>query len=119
MSAESDLYTALSGWPGLAAVVGNRIYPDAIPENQALPAVVYVRASTAPTRTIGGLLVCEDIRFSLTAWAKSREAAAAVADQISAALEAAGNPAADRSGGYDEQVGLFAASIETDWFWQA
>ena len=119
MSAETELYAALSGRAGLTALVSTRIYPDAIPEGEPLPAVVYIRSSTVPTYTIGGSLVCEDAHFMITAWAESRTNAEAVADQVAAALISSENPALDRSGGFDAETGLFAASIETDWFWTA
>lgn len=118
MSSESDLYAALSGRAGLTALVGTRIDPDAIPEGHALPAVVYQRASTLPTMTIGGVIVAESVRFSVTAWAETRTGADAVADQIAAAVAAAGNPSVDRSSGYDQECGLYACSIECDW-WHA
>lgn len=117
MSAESQLYAALHGHPGLASIIGDRIWPDAIPEGKPLPSIVYVRASTLPTYTIGGVLVCEDVHFSISAWAESRAVANAVAAQLSAALSAAGNPPLDQATGFDEERGLFAVTIETDWFW--
>lgn len=117
MSAETQLYTALSGWSGLNALVADRIFPDAIPEGQGMPAVVFIRVSTSPTHTIGGQLVCEDVRFAITAWSPTRAAAEAVADEIALALAAAGNPKADRSSGYDNEVGLFAVTTEVDWFY--
>jgi len=116
MSAETQLYAALSGWTGLTDLVANRIYPDAIPENVDLPAVVYVRAGTNPTYTIGGALVCEDVRMAVTVWAPTRTEAEAVADQVRLAIDGSGNPVANRSGGFDNEVGLFAVTIETDWF---
>lgn len=116
MSAETELYAALSGRAGLTALVSTRIYPDAIPENAALPAVVYVRSNTSPYYTIGGILVAEDVKFAITAWSESRTNAEAVADQIQLALDGAGNPITDRSSGFDAEVGLFAVTIETDWF---
>jgi len=119
MSAESQLYAALSGRAGLAALIADRIYPDAIPEKKPLPAIVYIRASTSPTFTIGGVLICEDVRFSVTAWAATREAANAVADQVAAALMQSGNPPVDRSSGFDGETGLYAANIDVDWFWSA
>lgn len=119
MSAETELYAALSGQAGLTALVSTRIYPDAIPEGKPLPAVVYIRSSTQPTYTIGGVLVCEDVHFMITGWAESRSDADAVADEIAAALTLAGNPSLDRSGGFDAETGLFAASIECDWFWSS
>lgn len=116
MSAETELYAALSGLAGLTTLVSTRIYPDAIPENVALPAVVYVRANTTPYYNIGGYLLAEDVKFAITAWAESRTNAEAVADQIRIALDNSGNPITDRSSGFDAEVGLFAVTIETDWF---
>lgn len=117
MSAETELYAALSGLAGLTVLVSSRIYPDAIPENSALPAVVYVRAGTNPTYTIGGQLACEEAKLAITAWAETREQAEAVADQMRIAVDLAGNPISDRSSGFDNEVGLFAVTIETDWFY--
>lgn len=116
MSAESELYAALGGSAGLAALVSGRIWPDAIPEAEPLPAVVYTRASTNPITTIGGQVVAEEVRFALSAWSKTRTEAEAVADQVAAALVLAGNPYADRASGYDPETGLFAATVETDWW---
>jgi len=50
MSAESELYAALSGHAALTALVSTRIYPDAIPEDQPLPAVVYLVVLTGLCR---------------------------------------------------------------------
>ncbi len=41
MRAEAILYSLLNASPGLAALVGSRIYLDTRPEEDALPAVVY------------------------------------------------------------------------------
>lgn len=118
MSAESDLYSALSGRSTLTALVGTRIDPDAIPEGNALPAVVYQRSSTSPVTTIGGVTVAEDVLFEITAWAETRTAADAVADEVAAAVTGAGNPPADRQTGYDSECGLFACTIGCQW-WRA
>lgn len=116
MSSESDLYTALSSRAGLTALVSTRIFPDAIPEGDALPAVVYQRASTAPVTTIGGVTLAEDVRFAITAWAATRASAESVSDQVAAAIAGVGNPYADRSTGYDPECGLYAVTVECDWW---
>lgn len=41
MSAERIIYSLLSSAPGVTAIVSNRIYPLALPEGKALPAIVY------------------------------------------------------------------------------
>lgn len=119
MSAETQLFAALSGYVPLAGLVGTRIFPVSIPENRPLPSVVFTRTSSDPTYTIGGVLICEDVHFSITAWAETQSDAEAIADQIDAALAATGNNKQDRSSGYDQESGLCGATIEIDWFWSA
>lgn len=116
MSAESELYAALAARAGLTALVSTRIYPDAIPEDSDLPAVVYQRANTSPITTIGGVVIVEEVRFAISAWAKTRTSADAIADEIAPALATAGNPYADRSTGYDPEVGLHAVTVEVEWW---
>lgn len=116
MSAETELYAVLSGAAGLTALVGTRIYPDAIPEDATLPAVVYARAGTEPVLSVSGQKFAETARLTVSAWAKTRTAAAAAGDQIEAALLAAWQPAINRSSVFDGEVGLYAATVETDWF---
>ena len=118
MSAEADLYSALTARVALTALVSTRIFPDAIPEGCALPAIVYQRASTSPVTTISSVVVAEDVRFVITAWAETRTAADAVSDEVGAALATAGNPLVDRSTGFDAECGLHAVSVDSDW-WHA
>mgnify|MGYP000949950111 CR=1 FL=1 len=82
MSAETELYAVLAAAAGLTALVSTRIYPDAIPEDSALPAVVYSRASTDPVLSVSGQKFAETARFQITAWDKTRTSSAAVADQV-------------------------------------
>jgi hypothetical protein len=116
MSSETELYAALSASVALAAIVSTKIYPDAIPEDKTPPAVVYQRASTAPVTTIGGVTLAEDVRFAITAWAATRASAESVSDQVAAAIAGVGNPYADRSTGYDPECGLYAVTVECDWW---
>ena len=48
MSAETALYAVLSAYAPLTALVSTRIFPDAIPEDKALPAVVYGNEGATP-----------------------------------------------------------------------
>lgn len=112
MSAESQLYAALSGHAGLGALVGTRIYPDAMPEGTAYPALVYTRIGTDPTYTIGGTLVCEDVSLQMQCWATTRESSNAVAAQVVAALAAAGERHAGQQSAIDPEDGLYAATVD-------
>ena len=116
MSAETDLYAALSGRASLTALVGTHIYPDAIPEGDTLPAVVYQRGGTEPITTLQNQTVAEQVRFGITAWSKSRITADAVADEIVTAISGASNPLADRSSGFDSEMGLHAVTVECEWW---
>lgn len=112
MSAESDLYTILSGHAALTALVSTRIYPDAIPEDKPYPAVVFVRAGTEPIGTIHGTTHGEFASMRIECWGKNRESADAVAAAVNAALVAAKEVPTGRAGGFDPEAGLFATTIE-------
>lgn len=116
MSAESNLVATLTT-PALIALVADRIYPDVIPMERGLPAIAYARMSTEGVRTIhDGHALAEFASFQIQAWAKTRTDAAAVGDAIVAALEAAGEPPADRRSAYDEESGNFGDLIDVRYF---
>lgn len=117
MSAETELYAALTALPALTALVGTRIYPDAIPEDVTLPAVVTARQSTEPIISISSSVqLGEFTQMVISAWAPTRTLAESIADQVAAAIRQAGNPATNRVGGYDEETAFFVTTIETRWF---
>lgn len=112
MSAESDLYTILSGYAALTNLVSTRIYPDAMPEEVAYPAVVFSRAGTEPIVTIGSQMVGEFVSLHIECWAETRTSADAVADAAVAGLLAAGEQHTGRAAGFDPETGLFATTID-------
>lgn len=116
MSAESQIYAALSGAVAVTSLVSDRIYPDAIPEDKSLPAIVYSRTGTDPYITLAGVRFAEDVHSQVVAWAETRTAADAVGDAAEAALRLAGFTVAGRSAAFDGEIGLFATTIETTLF---
>lgn len=116
MSAESALYSILSGHAGLTALVSTRIYPDAIPEDKPLPAVVYSTESSVPEVCLNNSVAAEQSRFRIVGWGTTRTSAAAVGDQIITALRAAGVPEDNRFSGFDAEVGQFADVTEITWW---
>lgn len=111
MSAESTLYAILDAHPGLAGLVAERIYPGALPEGSAYPAVVFARTDTQGIDTIHGTRLAEDVTLSVQAWAPSRTQANAVGDQIEAALRASVNLPANRTDVADDATGLEGVEI--------
>lgn len=116
MSAESNLYAVLGGHAPLTALVAGRIYPDAMPEDTAYPAVVYGRQSTEPVVTISGDKHGEFAVMQISAWAKTRTAADAVGDAVESALLTAREVPTGRQGGFDAETGLFATLIDVTLF---
>ena len=116
MSAETELYAALSSAAGLAALVADRIYPDGIPQDQGMPAVVFSRKETEPIYSLGSELLGERAVLMVGSWAESRTQAEPVADQVRLALAAAGVPFSNRGSGFDPDVGAHAVTISCDWW---
>lgn len=86
---DEGLYTYLSTFAGLTALVSTRVYAYKIPQGATLPAVTFQRISTARSLThdtsgAGGDL--SSPRFQFDAWATTYSSAKAIANQLRAAL---------------------------------
>lgn len=118
MSAETSVYSAISGYAGLTAIVSTRIYPDVLPDNTIYPAVVFAREKTEPLVTISGHYFGADVSLKVACWADTRTGADAASTQAQAALIAAGIVPTGKSAGYDPDTDLFASIIDIDLFEQ-
>jgi len=68
MSIEAEIFTRLSGFAGLLALVGSRIYPVELPQNVEMPAVNYQRVSAPRVSAMGvdtGIVLA---RFQFDCW---------------------------------------------------
>ena len=113
MSAESDLYAALTADVALAALVAERIYPDAIPQDEPLPAVAFV-ARAEPEFGLDNTLLATRTVASIGCWGATRTSASAVAEAVKAVLVAQGLTWTGPESGFDPEVGAYSATIETD-----
>ncbi len=111
MSAETLLRAGLIAHAPLLALVGQRIYPDAIPEDQPLPAVVYVRSNTERIRSTSGRNFGEWVDMSVQCWAETRSQADAVADAVIDAVESAEQDITDRAAMADLDIGIHGVSL--------
>ena len=116
MSVEDTLYTTLSGNAGIAALVSTRIFPDAIPEDKALPAVVYSRTGTDPYPSLSGADFGADITLNIQSWAKTRTQADQIGGAIEAALLGTDFYKVARDVGMDPETGLFATILSYEIF---
>jgi hypothetical protein len=122
-AAEENLYTELTGFAGLQALVANsdspityRVYPLLMPQDGTLPAVVYQRIVGTREVTLadsGGSGV-ERVLFQLTSWATTLDAAHDVAEQVRLALAAAAFEVVvqDNRTGYESDTRLFSFTYD-------
>ena len=118
MSAETSVYSALSGYAGLTAIVSTRIYPDVLPDTTVYPAVVFARERTEPLISISNNYFGADVAIKVACWADTRTQADTASTQAQAALLAAGIVPTGKNAGYDPDTDLFASIIDIDIFEQ-
>lgn len=94
MSFETDLYAALSGAAGLAALVGDAIIPSH--ENEGAPAnrkfVVYTPIFDDKRYDLDGPTSMSKVRLQVDCYAEDQDSAMAIADAVIAAIPVTGFP---------------------------
>lgn len=86
---EEGLFSYLSNFAGLVALIGARVYPMKLPQGATLPALTYQRISTPRELTHQSAGATGDLahpRFQFDAWAATQKAAKLIIDQVRAAL---------------------------------
>lgn len=116
MSAESSLYTLLSGSGAVTAQVSTRIYPDAMPEKTVYPAIVFARSGTEPLILVHGASGYADVAFSIGCWGETRAAADAVASAVQTACASSAFSITGREAGFDPETGLIATILSATVF---
>lgn len=121
MSIENDLVAVLSAYAPLAALVGNRVSQHGADPNDALPIVVW-NSSSDPLGGLDGNDQVEQSTITLECWATTAVGAAAVADQVAAALDAYDAShgtesvvVTSRQGAHDPELGLDGEVVTVQW----
>lgn len=83
MSIETDIVTAL------ASVASGRVYPDAAPQDAALPLVIIKRVSSEPLMTLQGYAGLTKSEFSFECWGSTKSSAVSTRDAVFTAIDAA------------------------------
>jgi len=86
MNIEEALVKRLLDYPGLKALISNKIYPEEIPQGVTLPAVFWIKVSDVKDHLLTGQCKTERPIYQFTAQADTKAAAKNVAAQIKAAL---------------------------------
>ncbi len=86
MELEEALTAYLLGYPILVSLIGNKLYPDELPQGVNLPAVIYSKVSDVKEHTLVGQNQLEKPMIEFSAFAGSKKAARSVANQLKLAL---------------------------------
>lgn len=79
---EDELYTHLVGRPAISAVIGTRMHPHFIPQDEALPAIVFEPLSAGSVSSLSGPSGLAGPTLRLTAVAESYVTAKDLAEAI-------------------------------------
>ena len=120
MSAESDLYAALSGAAAVTAIVGSgssaRIYPDVVPHDRQIPSIAYARVGTEFVGTIHtGAPAAQRAQIEIACMSTKRADAETLADAVLTAVGLAGFYPLDRRAELDTENNLWATVLTVDY----
>lgn len=87
MTVEADIFSRLSGYSGLTALVSTRIYPVRLPQKPTYPAIVYTRISAERISAMGDDTGTVRPRFQFDVYATTYANARAVTEQLRKALQ--------------------------------
>ena len=118
--AEKRIYTQLTGYSALTALVSTRIYPIQLPQACPLPAIRYNRISTEHINSFSGYSSCEmpSVQFDVFSSA-SLDEAKQVVEQLIKAMDAATTYKALPTGQrelFESDPELYRISIDF-WVW--
>ena len=109
-SAEKQIYDALVSAFAGSPTLATGVYPDVLPEDAVLPAVVYRRAATNPVLVLNGSVTgAAQVTIDVECWAVTRASAELASTAALVGLIAAGLIPGEREGLYDEESKVFAA----------
>ena len=86
MAIEEAIYSRLSGYSPLSALVGARIYPSKLPQDVTFPALCYLKISETSEHIFGGDIEARTARIQVSAFADNYYGVKNISKQIKAAL---------------------------------
>lgn len=115
MSSETTVYSILSGAAAVTAITALRIYPDAMPQEAAVPAIVYRRTGTEVIQTVHGTIAATKVGLEVLCLAPTRAGAEDLADKALNALLAGGPfEYLDRGATFEPSASEFAATLQVN-----
>jgi len=114
VSAETVLFSTLAGSVAVGALIADRIYPDARPQDDVLPGIVYRRDGTEIVPTIHGTIALTRAQLAAVCLGATRASAEAVADAAQTALLAAGFLLVNRAADFDPESRTYIATLAVE-----
>lgn len=112
MSAETSAVTALLNAVAVTNIVGQKVYPDAVPQEQPLPCVAIIRDETEYITTIhSGVPLGSTVILDVWCMASTRSAAEALTDAVETAIGAAGFSPRNRKPAYDSETATYSTIL--------
>lgn len=87
MTIESTLYDRVTGYAGVSALIGTRMYPGIVPKDGTLPCIVYRRAATERLSVFVQDVAVVFGTFEFDSVDTGNVGARALAEQVRAALQ--------------------------------
>lgn len=84
---ETALHSRMSGYAGLSALIGTRIYPLHLPQKPVYPCAAYRRTSTKPVNLLSRDTDIMIANFDVAAFSRSADSTFAIAEQIRLCLQ--------------------------------
>lgn len=112
------IYSLLSADPGVSGLVADRIFPEVLPQEPTLPAVVYTVVDDVPVHSLQGCTAgTSNARVQIDTYAKTYVTAQTVAEAIAAALQSYVGPDAtamllSRRDEYEDDPAEYRVSLD-------
>ena len=116
MSAEKDLGDAIQGHAPLVAIVGQAVYLDEVPSDQAKPYVVYSRQTTRVERNLLGDIIDRRDIFDVQCVGTSRAQSLQIRALVEDAVVLAGHPPPEMPADYDPATDAEIESVTVEWW---
>ncbi len=114
---EKALYAAITGWPYLAGLIGDRIFPVVVPEDSDLPAVAYQRVSGPRLLGHAGALGVGEARIQVTAiaetYAEAKQVTGGIRDLLNGYVGTLGGVCEVWACRVENEVDGYGAQVET------
>ena len=116
MSIETEIFTRLTTFAGLSALIATRAYPNVMPQGVTYPAVTYRRVSATRFPAMGADTGLVRARFQVDSWAVDYAGVRVVAEEVRKALQRWTNPTGTvvQDTFVVNEIDLFEPSVDTD-----